>query len=237
MKALLMAAGMGTRMKMDIKGIPKSTVDIGGITLIENTIRELKNHTIEEIGIVVGYKANVFYELFKNNQVTFFYNPFFDCTNSIASLWFAREFIKNDDFLFLNADVFFENKAMDLIISEKKSPVLFVDPRRKEEGDYKFHYRDHKLMNHGKNLPINEISGEYIGIAKVGQDFIPTFKERLDDLIQNQQHDLWWENILYSFLGEREIYVKDIGTNFWGEVDSIDDYKRIIQFLQGGEDK
>ncbi|MHB1653735.1 MAG: phosphocholine cytidylyltransferase family protein [Desulfitobacteriaceae bacterium] len=234
MKALLMAAGMGTRISHDIKGIPKCAVDIGGITLIENTINVLTRCNIKDIGVVVGYKGQYIVDLLGNKNIKFFANPFFDITNSIASLWFARDFLRSDDsYIFMNADVFFETRLLELILNEPMDPVLWADESRIQEADYRFYYKDEKLQNHGKHLSNEETTGEYVGIAKVGYPFIRCFTERLEELIQNQHHQLWWENILYSFIGEADVFVKSVGNNFWAEVDLIGDYHRILVHKQG----
>lgn len=233
MRAILMAAGLGTRISKDIHSIPKCTVQLGEITLIENTISELRRQNITEIGMVVGYRADLLREIFGKENITFFENPFFDRTNSIASLWFAREFLQSDDdYLLLNGDVFFESRVLHEILQEPLSPVMFADGERKEEGDYKFMYQDGKLLRHGKEMSHADISGEYIGVAKVSRSFLPRFKDRLDLLIHQQRHDLWWEDVLYSFIGETDIYVKEITRGlFWGEVDTVGDYRRILAFI------
>lgn len=232
MKAVLMAAGLGTRLSKKIPNQPKCLVDIGGKTLIENTIIQLQRGGFKDMAVVVGYQANKIIEVLKPYNISYFLNPFYDRTNSIASLWFAREFIQGDDFLFMNADVFFEEGILQEVMDEKLCPVMFVDKTRKLEGDYKFYYQDRILIKHGKELPQEEISGEYIGLAKIDNLFIPPFLERLNLLISNNKTDLWWENVLYSFINERNVYVKEIRNDcFWAEVDQIDDYNRILKHL------
>lgn len=229
MKAILLAAGMGTRLSRDLPGIPKCIVDIHGQTLLENTIRKLRNQSVHEISVVVGYQAKRIMETVRHEKVRFFANPFYDKTNSIASLWFARDFLDDDDFLILNADVFLEEEILEQAIREPITPVLFADPSRKREADYKLSYKNHILLDHGKELPESAITGEYIGIARIGQRFVPVFKERLEALIHSQQHGLWWENVLYSMIGETSVYVSEIPAGvFWAEVDTVSDYNRIL---------
>ncbi|MGZ0050371.1 phosphocholine cytidylyltransferase family protein [Brevibacillus gelatini] len=231
MKALLMAAGLGSRISGQIDGIPKCTVDIGNKALIENTIAELKRKGIDEIAIVVGYRAHVITSLLGRENIRFFHNPFYDRTNSIASLWFAREFLTGSDCLLFNADVYFEEKVLDVVLQETRSPVMFADPSRRAEGDYKFGYAHGLLHKHGKELSLEETTGEYIGIARLHEGFLPIFQERLQRLIHERQHDLWWENVLYSFLGERDVHVAQIPPGlFWAEVDTWEDYRRILHF-------
>lgn len=231
MRALILAAGRGTRISRYLSGNPKCTVDIGEISLIENTIKQLNLFGVEKIGVILGYNDNVIREILKDYNVDFFYNPFYDITNSIASAWFASEFIsEEDDMIIMNGDVYLEDSLLKDILIEKSSPVLFCDTSRKEEADYKLYFEKNILMKYGKELSGADISGEYIGVAKINKDFINTFKEGLNSLINNQQHSLWWENILYSMIGNKKIYVKEIGNKFWAEVDYIEDYERILKF-------
>ncbi|MGM9979573.1 MAG: sugar phosphate nucleotidyltransferase [Clostridium sp.] len=233
MRALILAAGRGTRISRYLSGRPKCTVDIGGgITLIENTIRQLKGMGIHDIGIILGYNQGVIREVLKEEQdIKFYYNPFFDVTNSIASAWFAKDFITNeDDIMIMNGDVFVDDSLLEIIKGETLSPVLFCDETRKEEADYKFYYEDNKLLKYGKELEGDDITAEYIGIAKIGKEFINTFKNKLEDMISKQQHYLWWENALYELSKEKDIYVRDVEGRFWAEVDYMEDYERILKF-------
>jgi L-glutamine-phosphate cytidylyltransferase len=231
MKALIMAAGKGTRISRYIEGKPKCTVNIGNISLIEYTIQELRKRGIKDIALVLGYKAQVLEDTLSDYDVKLYYNYFYDVTNSIASAWFAKDFI-NDDILMMNADVFLEASLLDELLLEDKNPVLFADSSRKEEADYKFYFENEKLMKYGKNLNGKDISGEYVGIAKIQKSFLPSFHERLESLIKEGCHSMWWEDVIYSFVEDRDIYVKDIVGKFWAEVDFIEDYERILEFRQ-----
>lgn len=235
MKALIMAAGVGTRISRYIEGKPKCTVDIGDSSLIECTIKELKKRGITEIGMILGYKSNVIEELLKVYKIKYYYNYFYEVTNSIASAWFARDFF-DDDLILMNADVFLEPKLIDEVFKEKRSPILFADSSRKEEADYKFYYEDNQLIKYGKELSGEEISGEYVGIAKMNREFTGKYLIRLEELIRAGKHSMWWEDVLYSFVKERIIHIMDIKGMFWAEVDFIEDYERILKFL-GVRDK
>lgn len=231
MRALLLAAGRGTRISRYLSGNPKCTVDIGEEKLISYTIKMLREKGISEIGIVLGYKGEIIKEILKHEKITYFYNPFYDVTNSIASAWFAKEFIKKDEeLMIMNADVYLESTILDDIISCKKDPVLFADDRRKEEADYKFKYENGILQKYGKELQGDDITGEYIGVAKLGKNMIEPFLEKMEEMINNQNHSVWWENILYGMVGTRDIFIVNVGEKFWAEVDYIEDYERILKF-------
>ena len=228
MKALLMAAGKGTRISRYIEGKPKCTVDIGEIPLIEYTIQELMKRGVTEIALVLGYHADDIKEILGKYDIKYYYNYFYDVTNSIASLWFAQDFV-DDDMIFMNADVYLEPALLDEVFKMQESPVLVSDSSRKEQADYKFYYEDGQLIKFGKQLEGDDISGEYVGVARVRKDFLPVMMERLQELIEKGEHHRWWEDVLYSFVGEQPIKVRDIDGMFWAEVDYVDDYERILQ--------
>lgn len=152
MKALILAAGKGTRISRYLSGKPKCTVDIGEEKLIKYTVNLLQKKGIEKIGIVLGYQDTEIKEILKDDKnIEFFYNPFYEITNSLASAWFAKDFL-DDDMLIMNADVFMEELLLDDILETKLSPVLFSDETRKEEADFKLFYKNGILINYGKEL-------------------------------------------------------------------------------------
>lgn len=231
MNVLILAAGRGTRISRYLDGKPKCTVNIGNQELIKYTVTLLKSKGIKNIGIVLGYQDQVIRDLLKDDDISFFYNPFFDVTNSIASCWFAKDFLsQNEDLIIMNGDVFIEEQILDLIINEKMNPVLFSDESRKEEADYKLKYSNSILEKYGKELRGSDITGEYIGIAKLNKNYIPKFTQKLSEMISRQQHSVWWENVLYELSTSEKVFVKDINKYFWAEVDYIEDYERIKAF-------
>lgn len=232
MKAFLLAAGRGTRISRNIDGKPKCTLPLDQhTTLIEYTVDLLQANGVREVVLILGYRSAVIRELLQGRSVRYSENPFFDVTNSIASLWFARDEIKGcDDCLVMNADVFLSSEVLGTVLAEKQSPVLFYDALRCESADYRFQCEGDRLINYGKDLPNLETSGEYIGCARLDRTFVPRFLARLEQLVYAQQHGKWWEDVLYSFCKEREIIVRDISGGFWGEVDYIEDYTRIMAF-------
>ncbi|MFZ0338687.1 MAG: phosphocholine cytidylyltransferase family protein [Terracidiphilus sp.] len=234
MKAIVLAAGRGTRISRHIDGKPKCTIPLGEeTTLIEYTVDILHRYGIGDVTLVLGYRGDVIREVLTRRDVKFVENPFYDVTNSIASLWFAREELAApSDFLIMNGDVFLSEPALGAALDEHRSPVLFYDTTRRKEADYKFQCEGDRLVRYGKDLSLEETSGEYIGCARLSSAFIGTFVSRLDELIRTQRHSMWWEDVLYSLAAERQIIARDIAGTFWAEVDYIEDYERILAYCR-----
>lgn len=233
MKVLIMAAGVGSRIIRHLNGQPKCCVRIGDIELIRYTVELLNKKGITDIAIVTGYSESFILDSLKGLNYKAYRNNFYDVTNSIASTWFAQDFLEdNDDYIIMNGDVFIEEKVVDLLLEEKNSPLFLSDSSRIEDADYKFQWKNNKLVRFGKELSVEETTGEYVGIAKINKTDIPFMKKRLNELISEQKHNYWWEDIFYRSLDQKDIFIKDINGLFWAEVDYIEDYERIKAYLE-----
>jgi choline kinase len=232
MKAVLLAAGVGSRISREIT-TPKSMLKIKNTTIMGHTVRMLIDNNIE-VAIVVGYKKDCILESLKNLPVTYYYNPFYRITNSISSLWFARDFLEgNEDIILANADVFWEQPILNTLLNDNRSIVMLSDKTRIDIGDYFFKVMEDKLVSFGNNLPLEERSAEYVGIAKLRSDFVPEYKAIMENLVDDGRYDLWWEDALYLNIAKNPVYVKDVSEFFWSEVDYIEDYRRILAYLEG----
>ena len=234
MKAILLAAGKGTRISRRIEQIPKCTLPVNGLPLIRRTINMLQKKSIE-CSVCVGYERDKIFQALEGLDIKYYFNPFYEITNSIASLWFARDFI-DDEILIMNADVYMSEEIMDLMLESSFDNVLAIDTARTEIGDYFFSTTGNGILKkYGKDLPLKERSGEYVGIAKISKQFTEIFKQRMNEMIANNEHQRWWENVLYSFADTRQINTLDIGNRFWAEVDYFDDYERILKHISESE--
>ncbi len=235
MKAVIMAAGRGTRISRHIQGKPKCCVEFDGEPIIRRMLRMLKSRGIHDIAVITGYQSGEVIKAIQPYQVAMFLNPFYDVTNSIASLWFAREFFAQpDDTIIINGDLFIEEALLDVLLQEKRSPVFLADTSRIEEADYRFNWKDDVLRLYGKELTNEETTGEYVGIGMFDKSFFIKFITKLDEMINTQQSGKWWEDIFYAFVGTgTRIYIKDIKGIFWAELDYVEDYNRVVEYQKG----
>lgn len=235
MKAILLAAGRGTRISRMIEELPKCTMPIDGIPLIRYSVEMLLDAGLE-IVVCVGFKAEKIYDALEGLPVKYYFNPFFEITNSIASLWFAKEEIADmhDELILLNADVFFSETMLHRLINNGFDACVLSDKTRTDLGDYFFETTDDGCIEkYGKDLPFVKRSCEYVGMAKISKHFTMSFYNRLNQLLKDQQYDLWWENVLYSFAGsEKKINTIDVEGEFWAEVDYFDDYERVLRHIE-----
>ncbi|MBQ7832022.1 MAG: phosphocholine cytidylyltransferase family protein [Lachnospiraceae bacterium] len=227
--AILMAAGCGTRISRKINDCCKCTLDIGGVSLIRYTVQMLINNNID-VHIVVGYDAERVIGELEGLQVTFHRNHFYSITNSLVSLWFAKEAISDDVVILGNADVYWEEMLLHKLLAEERNNVMLCDSSRVEIGDYLFRTENGKVVAFGKGNNCSGANCEYVGLAAIRGNMIPKFKKRLEELVENQHHNFWWEQVLYSMTEEQPIWAEDIAGTFWAEIDYIEDYGRILEY-------
>ena len=228
MKAILLAAGTGSRITGDIGQMPKSMLDVGGQPLIVHTVELLQKNHIEVI-VITGFMHRVIEEALRDYHVTVYYNPFYRVTNSIGSLWYARqEFCGTNEVMIANADVYYTQELLDKILDGAHDNYLLADASRADKGDYFFLCEDGVLKKYGKELARDERNCEYVGIGVLRRDWVLKFRAQLCRMIENGEYDLWWENVLYSMADTENIYVEDVGGIFWSEVDTIEDYRRVL---------
>jgi len=224
-----MAAGRGTRLSRKMPGNCKCTLDIGGISLIRHTVEMLINFNIE-VHIVVGYNKNQIIDSLRELPVTFHENVFYSITNSLASLWFARNELAEGLIILGNADVYWDEQILSFLLEERRDCVMLSDSTRVEVGDYLFYVEDEKVMTYGKGVNITNANCEYVGITMIQGDMIPKFKQQVCALIESQWHSDWWESALYKMIPHRPIWTKDVAGHFWGEIDFVEDYERILAY-------
>ncbi len=232
MRAILLAAGVGSRIASDIAEMPKSLVDVGGEPLIVRTVKMLRaNHM--EVTVVTGYKHRLIEEALAPYEVDIAYNPFYKVTNSMGSLWFVRDRLRGDEIMIANADVFYEQSLLDAAFVAPDKAFLLRDTTRVDVGDYFFLTDNGRLLKYGKELTREQRDSEYVGFAFLRKDWVTRFRVRLGELVEAGEYNLWWENVLYSVVaaGAYAVQTLDVAGEFWAEVDTLDDYHRILAYI------
>lgn len=179
MRAVILAAGVGSRLG---KPFPKSlSILPNGQSIMERQIKILKKYGINEIIIVVGFKKFLIMEKFP--EVYFRYNPVYYITNTAKSLLKGLEDISNDDVIWLNGDVIFEERVLDEILNNYKvlnTNIVAVNKLEcgEEEVKYQLDARGN-IAKLSKQLDSRKAQGEAIGINIIKSECIESFKKML----------------------------------------------------------
>lgn len=230
MKAIIMAAGVGSRLLAFSNGRPKCLITTGKETLISRMVRLLRQRNVNDITVITGYMSHLIRQNL-GEKVRYFDNPFYKVTNSIASLWLARELL-TEDVILMNADLFLEENILDVALSQTKNAVMLSDSTRIETADFRFGVDGDRILKTGNKLTNAETDCEYVGVVRIDANFIHQFKNHLEYLLSKGDFNNWWEGVLYSFIEEGvDIFHTDIKGTFWTEVDNGNDYQRLTSWL------
>lgn len=230
MKAIIMAAGMGSRIRSVIGDKPKCLIMADRETLVGRMVRILNDRNINDITVITGYKSQLIHDEL-GMRVKYFHNPLYAVTNSITSLWLAREQLAGDVML-MNADLYVEEKVIDIALARTHHVAMLSDCTRIEDADFRFGVDGDQIVKTGNQLTNHETDCEYVGIVRIDESFIAKFKTRLEYMIQQADFRNWWEGVLYSFIDDgRAIYHKDVMGAFWTEVDHLADYQRLQDWM------
>jgi len=130
MQAVILAAGMGKRLKDYTKNNTKCMVKVNGVTLIERMLSQLDRKNLSRIVIVVGYEGQKLIDYVKmlpvSTPINFIENDIYDKTNNIYSLYLAKDYLCEDDTLLLESDIIFEDSVLDSLIYDKRETLALV---------------------------------------------------------------------------------------------------------------
>ena len=131
MQAIILAAGMGKRLKELTQDNTKCMVKVNGVTLIERMLRQLEQQHLSRIVIVVGYKGQKLIDYIStlNVQTPIVYvnNPIYDKTNNIYSLFLAKDHLCREDTLLLESDLIFEDAVLEELVNDPRESLALVD--------------------------------------------------------------------------------------------------------------
>ena len=128
MQGLILAAGMGKRLKQYTDRKPKVLIEVHEICLLTNALEQLIKQGVKETIIVVGYKKEMIIEKYgfeyKNMKIIYVENCLYEHTNNIYSFYLAQEYI-NDDILMLEGDLLYQEEVLkQLNHSEAECSIL-----------------------------------------------------------------------------------------------------------------
>ncbi len=244
MQAIILAAGMGKRLKNLTQYNTKCMVKVNGVTLIERMLKQLERHHLSRVVIVVGYKGQKLIDYISTlnvqTPVAYVNNPIYDKTNNIYSLFLAREYLCREDTLLLESDLIFDDSVLDSLIEDPRDTLALVDKYESwMDGTCLKLDEDDKIKNFvpGNRFKFNERNEYYktVNIYKFSKHFSETkYVPFLDAYSKALGNNEYYEQVLrvISILDDPEIKAKRLDTvrmgggrerYFWYEIDDIQD--------------
>jgi len=244
-KALIIAAGLGSRLKKHTENLPKCMLDFGGKTLLQRQLDSYKKSGIKDISLIRGYKK----EKINYKGIKYFENTDYRNNNILNSIFYAEKVI-NGNIIISYSDILFNSSVVERTLDSDHDISVVVDI------DWRGYYvgrKDHP-MSEAENVTFNsnnevvkigkintgkeEVHGEFIGMIKLSNRGTEIFKEhfhRLKKIYWNkpfQRAKIFQKAYLTDFIQE----LVDIGIKVhcviiesgWKEIDTVEDYKKAL---------
>ena len=233
MKAIILAAGMASRLRPLTLTTPKSLLKVGERSLLQRSMDALIANGVTEFCIVTGYLHDMIEDFVKEQyadsiQVTFIYNKVYETTNNIYSLWLARPFAEGQEVLLLDSDLLYDPQIVTRVLATDAPNVLTLIRHELGEEEMKVVTdAQGSIKEISKTCNPAEAAGESLGIEKMGKDYTKALYRELEPMM-NEEH---LENVFYERAFERLIpqghtyQVLDVTELFSCELDTIEDFE------------
>jgi choline kinase len=228
MKAVILAAGVGSRLKELTKDIPKCLLKLDNSTSILDyqisTLIKIANLDYTDIYVIGGYKFETLKYLEKGINLIF--NSKYKEWNNIYSFYLIKKNV-SDNFYLLNGDTIYHPDILKNLVNTDNNTYFVVDNVKKlAEEEMKVLIENSRILKFGKNIQPEKANGEYIGLAKFNKEDANVIFNIMDELINKGNTDIWYESAINNALNK--IMAKPIYTNGlpWIEIDNREDYER-----------
>ena len=227
MKIVILAAGIGSRLG---NPFPKPLTPLkSGKTILEQQIENLSTYfSFDNINVVVGFKKELIMESLPD--ASFIYNQFFDQTNTSKSLLKALKKHHIESVLWLNGDVVFEKKLMELLTPYINKNESFVSVNNQEVSDEEVKYTlDSKGFIKEISKTVKNGLGEAVGINLISSKDINFFIKRLEECANNDYFEKGLEMAIQ--LDGIKVQAIDISKFKCVEVDFAEDLANANKFF------
>lgn len=235
MQAIILAAGMGKRLKELTQDRTKCMVQVNGVALIDRMLHQIESRHLSRIVIVVGYEGEKLMKYIDTLGIrtprVYVQNPIYDKTNNIYSLALAKDYLCQDDTLLFESDLIFEDAVIDQLLDDPRETLALVDKYESwMDGTCVKLGPDDSIASFvpSKNFRFEEAHEYYktVNIYKFGRHFSRThyvpFLEAYSKALGNNEY---YEQVLrvIAMLDDPEIRAKRLNGQLWYEIDDIQD--------------
>lgn len=241
-KALILAAGFGSRLKDYTKNLPKALVKVNKKPILFYQLEALLKNNIIEVGIVVGYKKEKIYDYLENYyynrdkfKFSFFENNEYSKSNSSYSFWVAKDFIKDCDYIHLNCDIIFSDKLLTELINFKEKNVFAARSNLNLGDNMELLELDGLRVLKMDNKYYKEAEAKAFGVAKLSKESNEFVINELKYYLSVGDKNQNYYGILRKAVKKMDYYAIDFKDNLLLEINTIEDFLQAERILKTNE--
>lgn len=235
MQAIILAAGMGKRLKELTQNNTKCMVEVNGVKLIDRMLHQLEKQNLSRVVIVVGYEGQKLIDYIEtlgiSTPIEYINNPIYDKTNNIYSLALAKDWLCQEDTLLFESDIILADGIIEALISDPRETLAVVDKYESwMDGTCVKLSEDDSIVDFipGKKFDFAEVDSYYktVNIYKFSKSFSVTHYVPFLDAYQKALGvNEYYEQVLrvITMLDNPEIRAKRLTGQTWYEIDDIQD--------------
>lgn len=226
MTYIILAAGKGQNLHPLTLKYPKTSYKLdNNTTVLQRIVRSIRRHDRNaEIVVVIGYLADMVREELLDDNVRFVVNPFYEVTNSISSVWFARDYLERENVTIVHGDVIYDDFLTEnYLVKPTDHPYVLVDSSVVMQGAYNAVTRDGHILVMSQKL--ENFDSKYCCMTKLDAVSARLVKKEVDNMIESNMYDQYFEDSLVQMIMFHDFQLRcaDIRGNGWTEVDSVND--------------
>lgn len=226
MTYIILAAGKGSNLQPLTLKYPKTSYKLDeDTTVLQRIVRSIRKFDKNsEIVVVVGYLADAIKAELADENVKFVMNPFYEVTNSISSVWFARDYLERENVAIVHGDVVFSDELVkEYLVKETEHPYILLDSSCVKPGSYNAVTQGDQVMVMSKKL--ESFDAKYCCMTKLDPVSSRLLKQEVDNMINGNMYDQYFEDSLVQMImfHDFQLHYVDIAGQQWAEVDGVDD--------------
>ena len=208
-------------------------------------LRELRSLSVRDVGDLLDVsfttvshmengRAVVHEEYLKNFRtnlkIHLEFNPFYDISNNIVSLWNVRHLVWNQPIIIVNGDNVFDYQILSLLLKSPFENVLMIQEKDEYDGDdMKVKTENDRLKAINKTMKSSEANGESIGIMKFSAEGCAQLMQKIVEMTRNKENlQVWYLRSIQELINDGlPVHVCRINGLKWEEVDFPEDYLRV----------
>ncbi|MBU2644985.1 phosphocholine cytidylyltransferase family protein [bacterium] len=230
--AVILAAGMGQRLRQVIDDRPKGLLLIDGKEIIRRSLDSLLENGITEIVMVLGYLREKYIQALKTDypQIKYVQNADYAETGSMHSLFLAREQVR-DGFLLLESDLLYEDRCLSALLTDPGDEAVLISGAT-HSGDEVFVHGESGLIQYiaKKKNPDLVSQGELVGISKISADLYSQMQEYYSQVIRFPSN-YHYEDCLSDLATRLPIHYLKVEDAIWTEIDDPSHYRRAVELI------
>lgn len=234
MKAIILASGPGRRLRPLTANKPKCLIKIKGKTILGRILDSLLENEIIDIVITTGHLAeeikSFMDDIYSQVEAVYAYNPLYDSTNYIYSMWLAKDVLKDADILYLHGDVIYDPELIKKIIEFPRSGAL-VNKKFIPEKDFKAKIRNNRITKIGVDVS-DKNAGFCLPIYKILKDDFSLWMKQIEKFVKNKNLDCYAEEALNQVFDKIDFYPVYYEQEFGMEIDDFEDLEKAKKILE-----